>query len=164
VPVRRMAGRLAAPLALAATAVIAAGCGSSHPSARAQLVAKADPICRLIAEKRAATNKEINSARTLTGPNTLKIIARTAPGVAAYETQAVAQLRTIPAPASLAGDWNEMLAGLQQLANDTALLGKAAKTNNVKQGEAVVASSRKTRQRLTQIATRDGFTYCGRTS
>ena len=65
-------------------------------------------------------------------------------------------------PATLG--WSRKLAGIEQLASDTAQLGVQAKKNDYKATESITTSARTTRQKLTEIDTRDGFTYCGRTS
>jgi hypothetical protein len=82
--------------------------------------------------------------------------------VSAYESEAVAKLRQLSAPASLSSDWQTMLAGLQKLAKATGQLGVYAKEKNVAAGEKLLASSKVTREQLLVIAGRDGFSHCGR--
>jgi hypothetical protein len=150
-------------LALVALAVIAiAGCGSSGSTlSKAGLVAKADPICKQVAIARKAANATLSKASS---SKQLHVLAQIAPGVAADEHQAVDQLRGLKAPAALAADWQQMLHGMQQLADDTTRLVQNAKANDLKAVESVTSSGRVVRQRLTAIANRIGFTYCGRTS
>ncbi|MGO9762069.1 MAG: hypothetical protein ACLP1Q_12510 [Solirubrobacteraceae bacterium] len=150
-------------VALAALAV--SGCGSQAAAPRARLVAQADPICKQVNAKRTAADAAMDNATALTGPQgskVLKYIARTASSLAAYELQAVDRLRALKAPASMAHEWQEMLTGLQQLANDTAQLGIYSASKNVKAGEKLLASSRQIRLRLIAIAARNGFAHCGR--
>ena len=157
-------------------AVILAGCGGSqtltgpHTAAGAhaisgaqkELIAKADPICAKASAKRAAANASLGTGASLSSPKTLFAIAQTGPGVAAAEKQAVAKLRELKAPASLEHDWQTLLAGLQTLARATAKLTAYAKENNPQGAKELVAGTQSTRTQLLAIATRDGFTNCGR--
>jgi hypothetical protein len=145
--------------------VILAGCGSgtqSLPSGQRKLIAEADPICASASAKRAEANSKLGTVTSLSSPTVLKSIAETAPGVSAYESEAVAKLRQLSAPASLSSDWQTMLAGLQKLAKATGQLGVYAKEKNVAAGEKLLASSKVTREQLLVIAGRDGFSHCGR--
>jgi hypothetical protein len=144
--------------ALLAAATLA-GCGGSQASA--SLAAKADPICEATVAKREAANASLTHGPSLPGPSALQALARTSPGLAIYESDAVSQLRKLDPPASLAGAWRSMLAELQQLANDTARLGALAKQGNLTAAKHVLAESRGTRARLISTATLDGLTPCG---
>jgi outer membrane PBP1 activator LpoA protein len=150
-------------LAVLAAVVLTACGGSSATSSRAELVAKADPICKQVAAKRSAANAELSKAGA-TSTKGLKVLARVAPGVADDEHQAVAQLRSLKAPTDLTSDWQQLLNGMQKLADDATEIGTEAKAGQLKKVEAITASGRTLRQELTAIASRDGFTYCGRTS
>src|ERR1700733_15569852 len=141
----------AIPLA-ALTALAVAACGSSGSTTptRAELVAKADPICKQIAVRRAAANKQLSKD----GSNStkgLQVLARVAPGVAAYEHQAVAQLRGLTAPASLTSDWQQMLSGMQTLADDAAQIGVDAEAKQLKKTESINSRGRTSPQRHTTI-------------
>jgi len=150
-------------LSASAVAVILAGCGNAQHATRAQFVAQADPICKQAAAERAAANAAIPN--TGAGPRKdMPILARVAPSVAADEHQAVNRLRALRAPASLAHDWRNLLAGIQELANDTTRLAAAAKADNFRAVQAIDASGRQLDSRLSLIAARDGFAFCGRTS
>lgn len=144
--------------------VVLAGCGGTQslPSGQRKLIAEADPICASASAKRAEANGKLGTVTSLSSPTVLKTIAQTAPGVSAYENEAVSKLRQLSAPASIATDWQTMLAGLQQLAKATGQLGVYAKAKNVTAAEKLLASSKTTREQLLAIAARDGFTNCGR--
>jgi hypothetical protein len=144
-------------------AIVAAGCGSSGSSGNASLVAEADPICKQVSVERTAANSAISKAGSSTS-KTLAVLARVAPPVAADEQRAIVRLRAIKAPSSLASDWQKLLAGMEQLANDATKIGADAKSGHYKDVTSLTASGRKVREQITAIATRDGFTYCGRTS
>jgi hypothetical protein len=150
-------------LAVAGTSV--AGCGGSGGSgaqSTAQLVARADPICEGTNAKRTAAEASLGHATSLANPTALTGVAKTAPGLAAYDTTAVEQLRRLQAPASLARYWQAMLSDLQQLAEDTARLGEYAKEKNVKAAEGLLSGSRTTRRQLVALAARTGLTPCAR--
>lgn len=144
-------------------ALVLAGCGSggaSQAKNARQLVAQADPICEKIAKEREAANNKLHGKSL----STLAALARIAPPIATAEHQAVARLRTIKAPPSVTSDWNELLAGMELLANDTAKMAVEAKRNDLKGVEALDTSGHQVRERLSTIASRNGFKYCGLTS
>lgn len=148
---------------MAVIAIAAAGCGGSKATAtKASLVAQADPICKQISVARSAANAALTKATTATSK--LQILAKRAPAVAVEEQQAVVRLRALKAPTALAADWQQLLAGMQQLAQDTTQIATDAKANNLKSIETLTSSGRKVREKLTALANRFGFVYCGRTS
>jgi hypothetical protein len=157
--VRALARRLLPFLPALLAAAALAGCGGSQ--ATAQLAAKADPICEATSARRDAANAGLGHAHSLSGRRALKAIARTAPGLAIYESSAVSQLRKLKPPASLADSWRSMLADLQQLADDTARLGTFAKQDDVHAAARLLAESSNTRTDLVAIATLDDLTPCG---
>ncbi len=155
--------RLLALVAVLAIAVLAiAGCGGQ--TARGRFVAQADAICKQVAVRRLAANAALSRAGSRSSAHALDALAQIAPGVGAYEHDAVLRLGALKAPASLADDWQKMLIGMDRLASNTARLGAVAKSKNVKGGQALLVSSQRVHQELTTLAARDGFTYCGRTS
>jgi hypothetical protein len=153
-----------APIA-ALVAILLAACGSSSHTTltRAELVAQADPICKQVANRR----KDANDALSKAGPSTtkeLRLLARVAPGVATLELQAVERLRSLKPQSSLSHEWQQLLDGMHQLASDAATIAADAKANKLKSIESITSDGKKLRERLTTIASRNGFTYCGRTS
>jgi hypothetical protein len=151
---------------VAFVAVLFSGCGgsgassASSASAHARLVAKADPICEATNKRRSEEEKRLSAATTST--TRLNALASSAPGLAAFQSQAVAQLRQLSPPAALAREWQSMLAALQELATDTARLGADAKKKDIKGLEEIIKSGRGTRTQLASIATRDGLAPCAR--
>jgi hypothetical protein len=148
-----------------ATAV--AGCGGSGSGSSAttkqQLVAEADTICKQISVERTAANAAVSKA----SPSTAKILAalaRVAPPVAVDEHKVIVHLHALKAPASVATDWQKLLAGMEVLANDATQIGEHAKAHEYKAIVSLTSSGRKVREELTTLANHEGFTYCGRTS
>jgi hypothetical protein len=152
--------RLAAVAALAAIA--ATGCGAAGQS-QSPFVAQADPICKQVALRRLAANEGLRG-KSASRARSLEALARVAPGVAAYERQALDRLRALKAPPSLVNGWRLLLAGMRVLANDTAQIGVDAKAKNYKAVQSIVSSGQRLRQQLAVVATEHGFSYCGRTS
>lgn len=141
--------RLAA-VALAATTIAVAGCGSSpKPLTRAELTAKANAICKTVSTKL--------SSKTI---KTQQDIARVAAELASFEQQALGELSKLVPPAELASDWQQFVAGAETLAENTAKLGEYARSNNLKAGRSLIASSQKVQQQMTATAKRDGLTAC----
>jgi hypothetical protein len=159
-----MPSRRRSLLLLVLAAVVIAGCGSGQgaSSSQSKLIAQADPICASASAKRAEANAKLGVVSSLSSPTVLKVIAETAPSVSAYENEAVAKLRRLSAPASIAKDWQTMLSGLQQLADATQQLGVYAKHKQAAAAEKLIAKSKNTRSQLLAIASRDGFANCGR--
>jgi hypothetical protein len=159
--------RLAPVLMFAA--LLTAGCGGSSNNGSGSttgskgFIAQADPICKQVSDVRTAANEAVNKASP-SKTKELTVLARVAPGVASDEQHAVSKLRALQPPSSLSGDWNVLLNGMQTLASDASRIGSDAKAKKLTNVESLTKSGRTLRQRLTAIATRDGFTYCGRTS
>jgi hypothetical protein len=96
--------------ALAAASLFAAACGSSSssdkPLSQAQLIAKADPICRTV-------------VRTVRYEQLTPIeIVRFASRLADVEERAYTQLSKLTPPASFADDWQFILDGFRESARD----------------------------------------------
>jgi hypothetical protein len=147
---------------IAVAAFAASGCGSQSHT-RSKLVAVADPVCQKVAEKREAANAALQTVAA-SSTKTLKVLARVAPIVASYEHNEVLLLSNLKAPASQAKDWQEMLTGMRELANDSTQLGIEAKAKKLGAVREIDLRGRIVQQRIGAIATRDGFTFCGRTS
>jgi hypothetical protein len=140
--------RLAA-VALATATLAASGCGSAKPLTRAELIAKADVICKTVTVKLAGTHIK-----------TQQDFARIAPKLASFEQSALAELSKLVPPAELENDWKLFVAGAQTLAENTAKLGEYAKANNLKQARSLITSSQAVQQRMMTIAKRDGLKNC----
>ena len=94
-------------VALALTAVVAAGCGSSSSSSelsKQQLASRANAICTSFKPKIAAVK---TPSDVLTNPTSA---ARYFDQIAPLYDQAVAELKKLKPASSVQGQWNEMLA------------------------------------------------------
>jgi hypothetical protein len=141
--------RLAA-VALAATALVASGCGSSaKPLTRAELTAKANAICKSVTAKLAGHTVQ-----------TQKDIARVATELASFEQSALTDLSKLVPPAELANDWKQFVAGAQTLAENTSKLGEYARANNLKGARGLITSTEAVQKQMVTIAKRDGLKSC----
>jgi hypothetical protein len=135
---------------LATTAVAIAGCGGSQkPLTRAELVNKANAICKTVTTKFAT--KSISS---------LQNIAHTAPELAAFEQKALSELSRLVPPVDLESDWKQFVAGAETLAENTSRIGEYAKANNLKAAAGLIGSSEATQRQMQAIAKRNGLTEC----
>jgi hypothetical protein len=135
---------------LVATAVAIAGCGeSAKPLTHAELVSKANTICKNVTAKFAT--KSANSVRD---------IARIAPELASFEQKALTELSKLIPPVALESDWKQFIAGAETLAENTAKLGEYAKANNLKAARGVITSSETAQHEMRAIAKRNGLTKC----
>jgi hypothetical protein len=145
-----MGPRRLAAIALAATTMAITGCGgSAKPLTHAELVSKANAICKTVTAKLATRSA-----------NSVKDIARIAPELASFEQQALSELSKLVPPATLESDWKQFIAGAELLAENTAKLGEYAKTNNLKAARGVIVSSETTQHQMQAIAKRNGLAGC----
>lgn len=143
--------RFIAPALIATALTLGAyGCGSK-PLTRAQLIAKADAICRRVNARLSSANNTIKTQQD---------IARVAPKLSAFEQAALAEMSKLVPPAALAEDWKVIVTGAQTLADNTAKLGEYAGSNNLKAARTLIATSQKVQQRMLATAKRDGFKDC----
>ncbi len=143
-------------LSLIAVSLIAGGCGkSSKPLTRAELIAKADAICKRANDKLKSSNTTIKTQQD---------IAKLAPKLASFEQGALAELSKLEPPAALANDWKMIIAGAQTLADNTAKLGEYARRNDIKAARGLIQTSEKVQQQTLAIAKRDGFKECSQTA
>jgi hypothetical protein len=135
---------------LAATIVAVVGCGgSAKPLTRAELVSKANVICKTVTAEFATKSA-----------HSVKDIARVAPELASFEQKALSELSKLVPPADLESDWKQFVAGAEMLAENTSKLGEYAKANNLKAAGVLITSSETTQQQMRAIAKRNGLTEC----
>jgi hypothetical protein len=135
---------------LLVTLLAAAGCGGSTTAAP-PLISQADAICkRLNAQLVPSASPRLSAAK----------LARSSLRHAALERGALAQLRKLTPPASLAADWKQGIAFRQMLVSELVGLAQATRSNDVKQAKALIASKARVRQKLFEIAKSDGFKDC----
>jgi hypothetical protein len=153
-----MTRRLCPTIALAVAALLAAGCGGQSPLSRAALVQRADAICKRIGARRAVANATVGSVTT---QHALKELVHVVPAVVFYERKAIAEMRKLKPPTTLSADWQKLLVGAQERANNTVQIYTLAKARNLEGAQAVILHSRPAEQRLAVLARHDGFTRCG---
>lgn len=137
-------------VALAATVLVASGCGSSSkPLTRAELTMKANAICKTVTTKLAS--------KTI---KTQQDIGRVAGELASFEQTALTDLSKLVPPAELENDWKQFVAGAQTLAENTAKLGEYAKAKNLKAARGLIVSSTAVQHQMQATAKRDGLKEC----
>lgn len=147
---REIAGKRPLAAALAVCVLANAGCGeSAKPLTRAQLLYRADAICRKLSKQFSSTS--IKSEKEL---------VRVLPKLAGYEQEGLAKLSKLIPPASMASDWKTIMADAQTLADKVGKLTEYVKSKDFKDGRSVIAEIDRVQQRTTVIAKRDGFKDC----
>lgn len=133
-----------------------AGCGgSTGPTTRAGLIAKADTICRRVNAKRITTSAKIKGQGD---------IARQIPSLATYEHAAFAELKRLIPPASMAGPWRQMVTAAQMLAADTNTLGEYAGAGRFRAVyRRILPAVDRDAMRMDTIARDQGFADCAHT-
>jgi hypothetical protein len=154
-------GRILVTTVALLTTMLATGCGGTSKSlTRTELIAKADPVCRRI-------NAEITYYTNLTPSNSQDLVsasavARAAPRISLTEHAAQASLEKLTPPSAMAGDWKQIVAGVQTLAEDTQQLGVSIQAKNTSRTIALTSSASGTLQRVHTLAAQDGFHDCAK--
>jgi hypothetical protein len=118
---------------------------------RAQLVEHADAICERL-------NVEFTAAKP--ARQSVHEIARLSPQRAMLEHDAVAELEKLKPPASIARDWQAIVAYRRTLANELAALGRYARLNDVLAIRRLAVSKERVHRKLRAAATAAGFNSC----
>jgi hypothetical protein len=117
---------------------------------RAELVAKADAVCRRLNKK--AGSMSISS---------LQDIVRLAPRVSGYYRMAFAELRRLAPPVAMASDWRAIVTDIQPLAGEIMVWAGYARDNDPASVAKVEGNVKAIQQHRFAIARRDGFRDCG---
>jgi hypothetical protein len=145
-----MGRRRLATVVLAATAIAVCGCGSSGSKSltRAELIAKADAICKGISTQLNAQGRKATPAQQVFSQ------------VAAYEQTALAELKKLNPPSDMAGDWKQIVAGAQTLTEDTTKYAEYSKSKDLSKAQSLAVSGAAVRQQVSVTARRAGFNDC----
>jgi hypothetical protein len=138
------------PITSASSQTGATGNGSGKPLSASQLVARADAIC-------ARLNTKLGRDVVHNQPE----VARVAPHRAAIEQAALTELSRLLPPASMATDYQQMLAVRHTLIEDTIKLGIDAKAGYAQAERPVYSSSTALVGQMAATAQRNGFKHCG---
>lgn len=147
---------LVVPLVLMTMASVTTGCGGSSESqslTRAELIAKADTIC-----------KNLHAKIHANGSSTSQEIIRKVPQNASYEQTALSELRKLQPPTSIANDWKQILNGNQVLADDTVKLGRTAAEGHIQLAKPLISAAQRVQQQVLLTAKHDGFDDCAKAS
>ncbi len=175
--------------AIAATALLAAGCGGSSktetttsaaaPTATATTTtntASTTPASATSTTIAVASGRPLSHsawiakgdsictrANTKLSSTTVKgtaDFARLLPQAAIYERTEAAELSKLVPPKAMAADWALIVNGLQKFSELSARAGQYAKVNNITEGQPVFTAATKVQQEFTAVAKRDGFGEC----
>jgi hypothetical protein len=182
-----MLRRQLAVLALAATALVAYGCGESSKSQTAAQttgassssstttgssptatttvkIATGKPLTRaqLIAKADAIcaqANKQIDTV----SETTARGIEQGFPKAAVYQADESSELRKLVPPATMAHDWTLIMGDFQRYLEYAEKAAEYAKAKDVKAVVPLIKPGEVVHERLNAIAKRDGFKYCSTT-
>jgi hypothetical protein len=130
--------------------MIVCGCGGSSSLNRAQLIAKADPICR-------HGNEKLKESKVT--PNNISSVA---PGIAATYERVSAELAKLTPPSGMAADYKVIVDAWRKAGEAMSRAGRGWEANGSVALRHDVSSFLTAQQVRSTIATRDGFVDCGR--
>lgn len=140
------------------TSAIASTSTTSTPSvptgpglSRAQLVAKADPICRRL-------NDTLNAEKD--APKSKQDIVRVATRRAKLEEQTVAKLSRIVPVSSIAPQWEQIVATRQALVRELTSLARYAAVSNLPEQNVAIRTATELTRQMNQEALHMGFKDC----
>lgn len=179
-----------AALALAATTLVASGCGSSSKNGSTSSSTAASAATTTTTATTApsltaptttaavviATGKPLTSAEWISKGDAIcaRLVAQVAASTArtqqelahalaqksVYEKAELAKLAKLVPPSSKQSDWQTYLNGLSELADNSAKLAETAQTGKLNLHSSLVASSQEVEKGIHAIATSDGFKHC----
>ena len=120
------------------------------PLAKAQWIAAGDAICAHLQTELAAN--------PVKGTKTFAVVF---PQAAALERVEVSELGKLVPPRSNTKDWQTLLTKSLESAENTATLGRAAQTREIKLDDPLIVTTTKIDGEIHVIAKRDGFKHCG---
>ena len=147
---RRPAARLLIALAALALGIAVAGCGSTKPLTRAQLVSHANALCTQVQTKM----KQAGPAKTT------QELAQLADKLASFEQHQLESMRKLKPPSSLAADWKQMIEGAEEIAEDAGTLSTDVQLKKEKAAREALQRIGNVEQHIPPLAKRDGFTSC----
>jgi hypothetical protein len=147
---RRRLACLLTPIAALFLALGVAGCGSSKPLTRAQLVSQANTLCTHVQMKM----KKVGPAKTPAQ------FAKLADKLASFEQQQLESMRKLKPPSSLAADWKRMIEGAEEITEAVGTLSTDVQLKKDKAAAEELKTIGRVEQRITPIVQRDGFTRC----
>jgi hypothetical protein len=168
----KLASRFRSAVLIATAALVGVGCGGSsdNPASNSaaaavrpaqsrslsvspessRFIAVADRVCRRV-------NDELTAAPS---QRELRGVASSARHNVHIERRAITELGKLTPPASLAGDWRQLIAYRARLAEELAKLGQSAQAGDAAGVRALAASKKLVHEQLSQLAARDGFKDC----
>jgi len=116
----------------------------------AQLIAKADPICARMTAVR--LSHKIRSRQDY-----LRVSAE----LYGSEQQALAEMRKLVPPGSLAETWSKMLTSYKAISEDVSKVGQVAATGNSTELQPLATNATRLQHQVAELARAAGFKECG---
>lgn len=171
---------LLAALALAATTLVASGCGGSSKTGAtgattatstttttatattATSAKPATPADTIVIAKAGAICKRIRARSASLRLGTQQATARSLPRFASYQRAALAELRKLVPSASLAHEWQQFEAAAHVLAGDMTRAGEYAKAYHFAAVRPLSSKVAEDKENMTTLAKRAAITGCER--
>jgi hypothetical protein len=123
---------------------------TTPPLTKAELIAKADPICALLTARRDA-----NKVRSK--QDYIRTIGELSP----YEQQTISELSALTPPASLAAVWSEILASYKTIHASLATIAQKLAANEEAAASSLFKKSTQLHEHTFALARSHGFKECG---
>jgi hypothetical protein len=144
----------------AAGQTTAANQGSSTPAAEIK-VSAGTPLSRTAWIARAdGICAHANTLLSTTTAKTTQDFARLLPQAAGYERTEAVELAKLVPPHGLAGDWQQIVTSLQKFSELSLKAAGYAQANNWQQATPVARAGNKAQEEMVAIAKHDGFKVC----
>jgi hypothetical protein len=121
--------------------------GTSTALTRAELTASANTICKRLRARLLATGRKESGDRVYSQS-------------AVYELKTLADLQSLTPPAEMAGDWQQVLATVNTLAQGSKQLAAYLRAKNMSAANTLVNSYVPVKQKAALVARRDGLREC----
>jgi hypothetical protein len=148
---------------LLVTVLASTGCGGSSKAAPAgSFYSNRDPAASRFAASADTICKRLNAELVPNGSAHLGAaeLAHSALRNAALERVALAQLSELKPPASLAGDWKQIISYRRTLVSELLMFAQYVKSNDATKIRALAVSKFRLHQKLLEAASRDRFKDC----
>jgi hypothetical protein len=139
----------AASTAPATTEASSSTTASGAPLTRAELIAKAEPICT-------RTAVELKATSALTNEELVRALHQ----AAAYNQAEAIELGKLIPPSSMTNDWKQIVTGMHTYSKAVTKVANSIAANNPTATKALLEAARADHKRVLAITTRNGFKAC----
>lgn len=147
---RIIAARLPILIVALSLGVAVAGCGSTKPLTRAQLVSRANALCTHV-------HAEVKQAGPAKTPQDFVHLTRK---LAGFEQHALESMRSLTPPSALTADWKHMIEGAEEVAESVGTISTDAQLKKEKGEREALERVERVEKNIAPIVERDDFTSC----